>query len=143
MTSHDTTTATLKTKVDASSTQSETVLTIVWDDAKAEREFATRGVKIAAQSILRATGDIPAEYSVTVSELAKRERGGFAMKPTPQNAQRMMAKLDDAQYAEALNAIGVSARDVARLVASRATVAVAPGVGKIGPVVITKVPAKK
>jgi len=118
---HDTTEVSMKTSTDENSDAHETKLSIVWDSEKDARTFATRGVKIAAQAILRALGDIPAEYTVVISELAKRERGGFAMKPTPQNAQRMMAKLDDAQYAEALRGIGVNERDITRLVANRKT----------------------
>ena len=134
---------TIKSRVAEGEPQVETALTIHWDDDTATREFARRGVVIAAQSVMRATGDIPAEFAVTVSELAKRERGGFAMKATPQNAQRMMSKLDDTQYADALRGIGVPERDIPRLIANRKTVTVAPGTGKSGPVTVTKVPAKK
>jgi len=137
------TTHTIKTRVADGEPQSEVALTIHWDDDAAVREFARRGVVIAAQSVMRATGDIPAEFSVTVSELAKRERGGFAMKPTPQNAQRMMAKLDDAQYADALRGIGVNERDIPRLVTNRKAVTVASGAGKSGPVTVTKAAPKK
>jgi len=124
---HDETNETIKTRVDENSAQSETKLVIIWDDAKAERTFASRGVRIAAQAMLRASGTIPAELTVNVSELAKRERGGFAMKPTPQNAQRLLDKLDNAQYAEALAAIGIGAGDIKRMVANR--VKAAPLVG--------------
>lgn len=113
---------TLKTRVEEGAPQSETKLTIHWDDAKAERAFATRGVRIAAQAMMRASGSIPAELSVTVSELAKRERGGFAMKPTAANANRLMAKLSDAEYITALTNIGISARDAQRMVANRVKV---------------------
>jgi len=75
---------------------------------------------IAAQSVMRGTGDIPATFEVKVSELAKRERGGFAMKPTPQNAQRMMAKLTDVEYAETLAGMGMNKSEVARMIAHRA-----------------------
>ena len=137
-------THTIKSRVADGEPQHETALTIHWDDDTATREFARRGVVIAAQSVMRATGDIPAEFAVTVSELAKRERGGFAMKPTPQNAQRMMAKLDDVQYADALRRIpGINERDITRLVANRKTVTVAPGADKSGPVTITKIAPKK
>lgn len=105
---------TCKTRVDEKSTEKvETKLTILWDDENATREFAKRGVVIAAQSIWRATGDIPASYEVRVSELAKRERGGFAMKPTPQNVMRLLGKMDDAQRVATLKELGLrSDRDI-------------------------------
>lgn len=119
---------TLKTRIEEGAVQSETKLSINWDDAKAERAFATRGVRIAAQAMMRASGTIPAELSVTVSELAKRERGGFAMKPTAANAQRVMLKLSDAEYAATLIGIGVAAAEVKRMVANRAKVETPVGV---------------
>ena len=117
---------TLKTRVEEGAPQSETKLTITWDDPKAERAFATRGVRIAAQAMMRASGAIPAELAVTVSELAKRERGGFSMKPTSANAKRMMDKLSDAEYSAALLSIGIADREVARMVANRVKLNVAP-----------------
>lgn len=140
---------TLKTRVEEGAEQSETKLTINWDDAKAERAFATRGVRIAAQAMMRASGSIPAELSVTVSELAKRERGGFAMKPTAANAGRLMAKLSDEEYATALSAIGIGAKEVARMVSVREKVTAPVGTEakraarKPGPVTITKPAAPK
>ena len=109
-----------KTRVDENSpTKVETAISVEWDDENATRMFAARGVVIAAQSIFRASGDIPAEYSVKVSELAKRERGGFTMKPTAQNAGRLMAKLSDDEYRAALVALGITAREVERMVTAR------------------------
>jgi len=110
----------IKSRVAEGEAQVETALTIHWDDDTATREFARRGVVIAAQSVMRGTGDIPATFEVKVSELAKRERGGFAMKPTPQNAQRMMAKLTDVEYAETLAGMGMNKSEVARMIAHRA-----------------------
>lgn len=109
----------MKCRVAEGEAQSEVKLTVNWDSPEAERTFATRGVKIAAQALMRASGTIPAELTVSVSELAKRERGGFAMKPTANNAQRLMGKLDDAEYSAALTAIGIAAGEVRRLVAAR------------------------
>lgn len=110
---------TMKCRVAEGEPQSEVALTINWDDAVAERAFAIRGVKIVAQAMVRASGAIPADLTVSVSELSKRERGGFAMKPTPENAKRMMSKLDDAQYAAALTSIGIPAGTVRQLVSTR------------------------
>lgn len=112
---------TLKCRVAEGEPQSEVRLTINWDDVKAERTFALRGVKIAAQALMRASGAIPAELTVSVSELAKRERGGFAMKPSASNAKRLMAKLSDDEYRAALLAIGINEREATRLVAARKT----------------------
>lgn len=112
----------IKTRVEENSPQSECKLSIIFDDAKAERAFAIRAVKIAAQAMMRASGNIPAELTVSVSELSKRERGGFAMKPSAANANRLMAKLDDAQYADALAAIGIPAAAIKALVAKRVKV---------------------
>ena len=136
---------TMKTAIDKNSEPVETELTIKWDSPDAERQFATRGVKIAAQSILRALGDIPASYSVVVSELAKRERGGFAMKPTPANANRLMSKLSDADYRATLIGMGVAPRDAERIVKNRVNVTVipAPAKSKSSPAIVTKVPARK
>lgn len=114
-------TITRKARVAEGEPQAEVSLTINWDDRKAEREFARRSVVIAAQAIMRASGDIPSELTVSVSELAKRERGGFAMKPTATNAKRLMGKLSDDEYAAALAAIGINAAEVRRLVAARRT----------------------
>jgi hypothetical protein len=118
---HETTTETMKTRISEGEQQTETKLTITWDSPKDERAFASRGVRIAAQAMMRAAGDIPAELTVSVSELAKRERGGFAAKPTPASAQRLMAKLDDVQYEAALVQCfpSLSAGDRKRLVAAR------------------------
>ena len=133
----------MSTSPDENSESVETELTIKWDSPDAERTFATRGVKIAAQSILRALGDIPTSYTVTVSELAKRERGGFSMKPTAANANRLMAKLPDDEYRAALVSMGVAPRDVERIVKNRVHVTVMPGKNKSGPVTITQVQKKK
>lgn len=134
-----------KTAIEKDAAQVETALTIHWDDDAALREFARRGVVIAWQNMIRATGEIPADAEVKISELAKRERGGFALAPTAKNATRIMAKLDDTQYADALRSMGVAPRDIARLVANRVNVSVipAPVKSKSGPVTVTKVPAKK
>lgn len=140
---------TLKTRVEEGAPQSETKLTITWDDAKAERAFATRGVRIAAQAMMRASGAIPATLEVSVSELAKRERGGFAMKPTAANAGRLMAKLSDADYIAALVNIGVSAADAKRMAANRVKVEAPVGTAAVkaakrpGPVTVVKAAAKK
>lgn len=117
---------TRKCRVSEGEPQTTCAITINWDDPKAERAFATRGVVIAAQSLMRAAGDIPAELSVSVSELAKRERGGFAAKPTANNARKLMGKLDDTEYAAALRAIGINEREITRLVAARPTLPTAP-----------------
>jgi hypothetical protein len=116
---HDSQVVTMKTRIAENEPQAETSLTIVWDDEAAARSFAIRAVKVAAQALMRAAGDIPAEFTVSVSELAKRERGGFAAKPSANNAKRMMAKLDDAEYRAALLAIGLNVREADRLVAAR------------------------
>ena len=139
------TTVKCKTAIEEGAAQVETSLTIHWDDDVALREFARRGVVIAWQNMIRATGDVPTDAEVKISELAKRERGGFAMKPTAANANRIMQKLDDTQYAAALVTMGVSQRDVAPLVANRVNVAVVPSPvkSKSGPVTVTKIPAKK
>ena len=134
-----------KTAVSEGQPQVETALTIEYDDDAATREFAKRGVVIAWQNMMRATGDIPESAEVKVSELAKRERGGFAMQPTAKNANRIMAKLDDAEYAAALAQLGIAQRDITRLVANRVNTVVipAPVKSKSGPVVVTKVPTRK
>lgn len=119
-------TITRKARVAEGEEQSECNITIHWDDPKAERDFARRGVVIAVQAILRASGEIPAEFSTSVSDLAKRERGGFATKPTATNAKRMISKLDDADYAKALTDIGIGAAEVRRLIAARAKAATQP-----------------
>lgn len=129
---------TVKCRVDENSEKHECVVSIEWDDASAERTFAARGAIIAAQSIMRATGDIPATYSVKISELAKRERGGFAMKPTAENAKRLLGKLPNDEFANALRAMGVSERDVQRMLAGRVQPAATPA--KVAP---AKVPAAK
>lgn len=138
-------TVSIKCRVTEGEPQSEVKLTVNWDDEKAERNFALRGVKIAAQAMMRASGSIPADLAVSVSELAKRERGGFAMKPTAANAGRLMAKLSDEQYAEALAGIGISAGEVRRMVSARAKLPAAPvgveakrAATKPGPVTTTK-----
>jgi hypothetical protein len=122
----DTTTTKLKTRTAQGEAQHETLLTINWDDAKAERAFAERGVRVAAAAIWRAAGDIPATFSVNVSELAKRERGGFAMKPSAANAQRMMSKLSNDEYAVALASIGIDKRNIERMVKARVAPTPAP-----------------
>lgn len=137
------TTVKVKTAVSKDSPQVETELTIHWDDDAATREFARRGVKIAWQNEVRTIGEIPATAEVKVSELAKRERGGFALAPTAKNANRIMQKLDDTEYRAALIQMGVTPRDAERLVKSRVNVTVAPGKNKSGPVTVTKVTAKK
>jgi len=136
---------TRKCRVAEGEPQVEVKFHIDWDDATAERAFATRGVVIAAQSMMRASGSIPAEFAVKVSELAKRERGGFAMKPTPANAKRMIDKLSDAEYSAALLGIGINEREVARMVAVRAKLPTAPvgtvakaAARKPSPVTVTK-----
>ena len=143
MTLEKSSTHNVKTAIEKDGEQTVTALTIHWDDDGATREFARRGVVIAWQNMMRALGDVPTDGEVKVSELAKRERGGFAMKPTAANANRMMSKLSNDEYAAALATMGVSQRDIVRLVANRVHVTVIPGAGKSGPVVVTKVPAKK
>lgn len=137
----ETTLKTVKARVDENSPQAECKLTIKWDDAAAERAFATRGVVIAAQAMMRASGTIPADLTVSVSELSKRERGGFAMKPSAANANRLMAKLDDTQYADALRQIGIGEGEIKRLVAARAKLATATPTAPVG--TAAKVAAKK
>jgi len=117
------TTHNVKTAIEKDGAQVVTALTIHWDDDAATREFARRGVVIAWQNMIRATGDVPTDGEVKVSELSKRERGGFAMKPTAANANRMMAKLSNDEYAAALATMGVSQRDITRLVATRVNAA--------------------
>jgi len=134
MATENKTTHAIKTRVQEGAEKHETALIIIWDDATAERTFASRGAIIAAQSIMRATGDIPAQYEVKISELAKRERGGFGMKPTAENAKRLLGKLPNDQYATALRELGISERDVTRMVAARVQPA---------PVLAAKVATKK
>ena len=115
MATENKTTTKCKTRLAAGGVANETALEIVWDGTDEQmRMFATRGVVIAAQSIMRATGDIPDTLTVSVAELAKRERGGFAMKATPENALRLIGKLDDAAMTTALTQLGMSKSDIAR-----------------------------
>jgi len=134
MSAIETTTTKCKTRINEDATEKTvTELTINWDGTDEQmRMFATRGVVIAAQAIMRATGDIPATLTVSVAELAKRERGGFAMKATPENALRLIGKLDDAAMTTALTQLGMSKSDIARILANRP---------KSAPAVVPTVPA--
>ena len=133
-----------KTRLAAGGVVNETALEIVWDGTDEQmRMFATRGVVIAAQSIMRATGDIPDTLTVSVAELAKRERGGFAMKATPENALRLLGKLDADAMTTALMQLGMGKSDIARILANRpkSTTPIVPTVP--APTVAKKVLAKK
>jgi len=145
MSAIETTTTKCKTRINEDATEKTvTELTINWDGTDEQmRMFATRGVVIAAQAIMRATGDIPATLTVSVAELAKRERGGFAMKATPENALRLIGKLDDAAMTTALTQLGMSKSDIARILANRpkSAPAVVPTVPT--PTVAKKVVTKK
>ena len=140
MSAIETTTTKCKTRINEDATEKTvTELTINWDGTDEQmRMFATRGVVIAAQAIMRATGDIPATLTVSVAELAKRERGGFAMKATPENALRLIGKLDDAAMTTALLQLGMSKSDIARILANRPKSAPA-----VVPTVPTPTAAKK
>lgn len=97
----------------------ETTMIVTFDDENATREFAKRGVVIAAQNIFRTAGEIPAQYECKVSELAKRERGGFTMKATPENAAKLLSKLSDADATVMLQSLGMDKSAIARYLASR------------------------
>jgi len=144
MATENKTTTKCKTRLAAGGVANETALEIVWDGTDEQmRMFATRGVVIAAQSIMRATGDIPDTLTVSVAELAKRERGGFAMKATPENALRLIGKLDDAAMTTALTQLGMSKSDIARILANRPKSAAPITPTLPAPVVAKKVLAKK
>jgi len=145
MSAIETTTTKCKTRINEDATEKTvTELTINWDGTDEQmRMFATRGVVIAAQAIMRATGDIPATLTVSVAELAKRERGGFAMKATPENALRLIGKLDDAAMTTALTQLGMSKSDIARILANRPKSAAPITPTLPAPVVAKKVVVKK
>lgn len=111
---------TIKTRLNKDATEKEvTEVTVIYDDPTAERMFASRGILITAQAIFRASGEIPATYEVKVSELAKRERGGFTMKATPDNALKLLGKLNDADMTVALTQLGMSRSAIAAILANR------------------------
>jgi len=145
MSATETTIVKCKTRVDENATEKTvTELTINWDGTDEQmRMFATRGVVIAAQSIMRSTGDIPDTLTVSVAELAKRERGGFAMKATPENALRLLGKLDVNAMTTALTQLGMGKSDIARILANRpkSTAPVVPTLP--APVVAKKVTVRK
>ena len=115
-----TTTHKVKTRLSENSPEKvETEITIEWDSPEAERTFATRQLGIVAQAIFRASGDIPASYHCKVSELAKRERGGFTMKATPESALRLLGKLNEADMTAALTQLGMSKSAIALILANR------------------------
>ena len=145
MSAIETTTTKCKTRINEDATEKTvTELTINWDGTDEQmRMFATRGVVIAAQAIMRSTGDIPATLTVSVAELAKRERGGFAMKATPENALRLIGKLDDAAMTTALTQLGMSKSDIARILANRPKSAAPITPTLPAPVVAKKVVVKK
>ena len=145
MSAIETTTTKCKTRINEDATEKTvTELTINWDGTDEQmRMFATRGVVIAAQAIMRATGDIPATLTVSVAELAKRERGGFAMKATPENALRLIGKLDDAAMTTSLTQLGMSKSDIARILANRPKSAPPITPTLPAPVVAKKVVVKK
>jgi len=145
MSAIETTTTKCKTRINEDATEKTvTELTINWDGTDEQmRMFATRGVVIAAQAIMRATGDIPATLTVSVAELAKRERGGFAMKATPENALRLIGKLDDAAMTTALLQLGMNKSDIARILANRPKSAAPITPTLPAPVVAKKVVVKK
>jgi len=145
MSAIETTTTKCKTRINEDATEKTvTELTINWDGTDEQmRMFATRGVVIAAQAIMRATGDIPATLTVSVADLAKRERGGFAMKATPENALRLIGKLDDAAMTTALTQLGMSKSDIARILANRPKSAAPITPTLPAPVVAKKVVVKK
>jgi len=73
-------------------------------------ELATRSIVIASQAVYRTAGIVPAHDTIKVSDMLKRERGGF--KHTPQSVAAMVLKMSPDERAF----IEQSLRDAKKLI---------------------------
>lgn len=109
----------VKTRLNAGAPVQETRLTIVFDSEELVREFAMRAAVIAAQALYRDAGKIPAEETLSLTELRKRNaERGFA-KPTPEKAAAAVDKLGDEAYAGVLRNLGMKEAEIKKLLAAR------------------------
>lgn len=87
----------LKTRLNKDEKEGTTSkVTIELDDDAALQKFALRSAGIAWQAIARAAGVIPATDTVKLSDLAKRQGGGF--KATPESLANRIGKMSADDY---------------------------------------------
>ena len=104
-----------KTKLNKDDTAPvESVLTIEIDDEGAADKFMARSVAIAWQSLCRAAGVIPEADTVKVSDMAKRQGGGF--KATPASIANRVTKMSIEDYRATLAALKLDAKTIERMV---------------------------
>ena len=110
-----------KTRLAAKGVPVSSTVTIVLDSEKDVDAFAGRSAIIAWQAIERAAGGIPATDKVMISELAKRAGGG-GFKVTPESLANRVRKMPVDEYRATLVNLGVSAKDIERMVNAHASV---------------------
>lgn len=115
-----------RTRINETSTEKVlTELTVTFDDDKAVREFAKRGIVIAWQALARMAGTIPTSDVVSVAELIKRSGGG-GFKVTPDSVAAKINKMPPAEYSETLLKMGIDAATAKKMTAAYSAKYVAP-----------------
>ena len=113
-------TKTIETKLDAKGTPAKTELTLIFDNADAERAFAIAHAVVRAQARIRASGAVPAKLEVTMSDLATKRASFGPRTVTPEAAVGAIRALPDDAYRAQLLALAVDAKTADRMVKARA-----------------------
>jgi len=99
---------TFKTRLARGGEATSTSAMIDFTDVTTEQmeELATRSIVIAAQAVYRTAGIVPATDTIKVSEMLKRERGGF--KATPESIAAKILKMSPEDRAFIENSLRAS-----------------------------------